>query len=810
MKYNKETCAVELSARDLCNIALRKGDLDAFSKASFELPRDDKELFYRIQSEAGAYYNPDVELCNTATLSGIYFTVDIKADGIIRRNGGLTVDKIKCVKGKSFYAPPDELTLAMLKCLAYFVCVRDGLEVVDGRISYYNVDTKKLKYFKYRFLASELKDFYFSLLEKIEYRAELLVARELEELASAENAVFPYTELREGQENMIRECYSAIKRGKRIFVEAPTGTGKTISALFPAVRALGKGYCDKIFYLTPKTATRREAFVAAAKLHSCGALQRTVVISAKEQTCCCPAKDMGIKNCCEARLCEYARGYYDRVDEALREMLSNYRGYSRTLILQTAHKYRVCPYELSLDLSEFCDIVICDYNYAFDPSVYFRRYFGAEGRENSEKYVFLVDEAHNLADRAREMYSAELKMSAFEKATQCFVQDELYGGELAELISPVVSAFRGIKRLCRDNIIKDDDGNDRGFYMGSSPIESVSRAVGVFRKKSEEWIRKNQAHPFSDVLYSLNSQIKKYTTVEEYFDNNFRSYAELWGGDISVKLYCHDPSEIMDALLTRATSSVMFSATLTPPEYFRDVLGGGKGAESLTLESPFPSENLCVTVAEYINTRFESREDNAKRFATLIAASVTSKAGNYIAYFPSYQCLEQTYEAFHAKYPKVQTVVQKKYMSAQEREDFLSAFKEDTGHLRVGFCVLGGVFSEGVDLPGSRLIGSIIFGVGLPGLSNERNIIKEHFDLKSDDGMGYDYAYTFPGMNNVLQAAGRVIRTEEDSGIVVLADDRYATPKYRMLFPKRWEHVKYAQNASSVAEIIRDFWKKRF
>ena len=809
MKYNAESCAVELDTRELCLTALRCGDLDGYPLGAGELPRDEKELFYRLQSEAGAYYNPDVELCNTTLFNELYYTVTATADGIIRTKGGIVVDKIKCVKGKAFFAIPDSLTLAMLKCSAYFLCLRDGLNVVDGRVSYYNTDNKKLKYFKYRFLLSELKDFYLSLIEKISYRAELVKMHVCCELPTAEQAVFPYSELREGQESMVRECYSALRHGRRIFVEAPTGTGKTMSALFGAIRGLGKGYYDKIFYLTPKTATRREAFATAAKLHANGVMLRTVVISAREQMCMCPARNTEGHGRCSSKICGNAKGYYDRVDAALRDMLDNYRGYSASLIHETAKKYRVCPYELSLDLSEFCDIIICDYNYAFDPSVYFRRYFAAGGRGEHEKYAFLIDEAHNLADRAREMYSAELRRSDFERIIGIISEDDVCGSEISTMIAPVMSAISGIKRLCRDDLVKDAEGNERGFYISSSPVESISRALVTFYKNAQKWLKDNSEHYAAERLRGLCAHVKKYITVGEYFDISFRFYAQIAEGDISVRIYCLDPSDIMNSLLNRAGSAVMFSATLTPPEYFCDVLGGGKNAEKLTLSSPFPSENLCVAVADYVNTRFDTRGDNAKRFATVIAASVSARAGNYIAYFPSYQCLEETYAAFVKKYPRVETIVQKKNMNAAQREEFLASFKDDKGHLRVGFCVLGGVFSEGVDLPGSRLIGSIIFGVGLPGLSNERNIIKEHFDIKSDDGTGYDYAYTYPGMNNVLQAAGRVIRTEDDRGIVVLADDRYSTPKYRTLFPSHWKGVKYAGNASSLAEIIRRFWENQ-
>ena len=804
MRYNKDNCALEISLGELCALGTRCGDLNRQTAVS-DRAIDDKSLYYKLQSEAGAYYNPDMLLCNTLERDGIYYTVETRADGVIRRDDGAVVDKIKAVKGRGALLPPDEFTLAMLKCTAYFFCVKENLPFVKARVSYYNLETKKLKYFNYSFTRMELMSFYLSLIDKISYRARLCVERETELLSSAENAVFPYGELREGQEMMIKECYSSLRRGKRIFVEAPTGTGKTISALFPAIRGLGKGYFDKIFYLTPKTATRKEAFAAAAKLYSCGVMTRAVVITAKEQIC--PCKDCDGRDRCSPERCEYARGYYDRADSAIREMLSSYRGYSRSLIAETARKYRVCPYELSLDLSELCDIIICDYNYAFDPAVYFRRYFGAGA--SGERYAFLIDEAHNLADRAREMYSAELRCSAFEEIITAAFADARLADELEKLIEPVAAAMRSIKKLCRGELTRDDEGNDRGFYISGTLPESVMSALQSFKKKCELWLRKNQDSGIYDLLSPVSSACAKFLRVSEYFDGNFKFYAEISDGDVLIKIYCLNPSDILDSLLCRAHGTVMFSATLTPTDYFCDLLGGGRGAESLSLPSPFCSENLCVAVADYVNTRFEDREDNAKRFATVIAASVTSKPGNYMAYFPSYQCLEQTYKAFAKKYPRVETVVQKKYMSVSERESFLLSFKEDTGHLRIGFAVLGGVFSEGVDLPGSRLIGSIIFGVGLPGLSNERNIVREYFDTRGDEGYGYDYAYTYPGMNNVLQAAGRVIRSQNDSGIVVLADDRYATPKYRALFPKHWQGVQYAGNASSLAEIIRRFWENQ-
>ena len=799
MRYNFDTCSVECDAYELCALTCKGPHLDSPFFYASAIDSADGQMYYKIQSEAGAYYNPNVELSSTVAIENTYFTLVARADGIIRTSVGLVLDKIKVVKGKAYFAPPDALTVSMLKISCHLLCLRDGLDTVCARVTYYNTETKKLKYFNFKYTAAELKEFYSSLIESIKYRIRI-VAKDAERKAVLAEAKFPYGELREGQEIMIREAHSAIKKGKRVFLEAPTGTGKTISSLFPAVRALGEGYCDRIFYLTPKTATRKEAFSAMSRLYSSGTEVRTVIITAKEQICPCKCEG---KKLCRADRCEYARDYCAKAQKALKELVENYTGYSRSLIEQIAQKYKVCPYELSLDLSELCSVIICDYNYAFDPIVYFRRYFGSDGEKG--RYVFLVDEAHNLADRAREAYSAEISRSDFESLANKV--DPLDTTRLKDILADAISAFSQIKRLCKDTLIKDADGNDRGFYIASQSFGKILCAFESFVKETTAFLRAEPEHYFSEAIDELLASVRKYIKINEFFDSNFRFYASICDGDITVKCYCLDPSELLDSLFLRSSSSVCFSATLTPLDYFCDLLGCKK-AKRVSLPSPFDTENLCVAVADYVNTRYEDRDSNSARFATVIAATVSVRAGNYIAYFPSYDCLEKTYAAFSKKYPKVSTVVQKRNMTARQREEFLAEFKDDTGKLRVGFCVLGGVFSEGVDLPGSRLIGSIIFGVGLPGLSNEKNIIREHYDMKNDEGQGYDYAYTYPGMNNVLQAAGRVIRNETDRGVVVLADDRYATPKYREMFPEHWKGVQYAGNASSLAEIMRRFWEK--
>lgn len=803
MKYCEERVAIEMTVDTLCDRAEACGDLGRMMRECVLSSSERGTLIEQLQCEAGAYYAPDVELSYTASLRGLYYTVEGRADGVMRREDGVIVDVVRPVRRYAFYEPPIDRYVVELKCLCLFLAVREGLDEIGGRLTYYHADNGKLRYFHYRFGIQELKEFYASLLSKIAWQAELLRDRETEGIPSARTVRFPYKTLREGQEMMIRECHSAIRRGQRLFVEAPTGTGKTISSLYPAVRALGERRVDKIFYLTAKASTRHEAYRAAADLFRSGAKLRTVVVTAKESCCACGARLSGLAegNLCNAKDCELARGYYDRRDAALRELLTGGNGYPRSRIAEVARKYGVCAYELSLDLSEYCDIIICDYNYVFDPSVYFRRYFSSDVETRS--YVFLVDEAHNLADRARDMYSATLARSRFLALAEALTEEE---SELVGMLDEAIRAFAPLHDLCGDTLTRDAEGQEMGFFASKQTPQNFDEAMSRFMAACDAWHKKNRSHPCADRADELLFAVRRYLHINEYFDRGFLSYVQVLDGDVTVKTCCLDPSTILDTLLKRAHATVFFSATLSPFDYYGSLLGGTKKAVSVSLPSPFDTENLCVAVADYVSTRWEVRKKNTARFATLIAATVSARPGNYIAYFPSYACLEEVLAVFSRKYPKVQTVVQKRNMGVQEREEFLAAFAEDTGRLRVGFCVLGGAFAEGVDLPGSRLIGAIVFGVGLPGLSDERNMIRDYVDPDGENG--YDIAYTYPGMNRVLQAAGRVIRRDDDRGVVVLADDRYASPKHRNLFPAHWKSVQYAGNSKSLAEIVRRFWDK--
>ena len=807
MFYDENTVSIVMDAVELCELACKSGDIDSrFSSRANELVQENipHTVINKLYREYGAYSAYDMALSLTQKHKELYYTVNVTADALTKQSTMCRVDMIRLVRKYDFYAPPKQIWLSYLKLSGLAVAQKYQLDRIKLRIYFVlsEKDDEKIKYFDYSYTVSELQGHFSTLIEKISFRAENEYNKKVLALPSASAGYFPYENLREGQEIMVKECYSAIKRGKRLFLQAPTGTGKTIAALYPSAKALGNGLADKIFYLTSKASTRKEAFRGAAKLFEAGIKLRTVVIGAKEQVCVCPGRITG-RSCsslCNPYDCSYAKDYYSKVEGALEELLKSGRGYTLRCIAEVAKKHQVCPYELSLDLSEFCDIIICDYNYAFDPSVYFRRYFSSDRADNS-KYVFLVDEAHNLVDRARDMYSASFESDKLSALISLLSPEEK---ELKNRIEKLWQVMNGLKDLCADTMQKDSEDIVHGFYVSNNLIEQFVNELEAFKKKCETWLKSNRAHELWSMVNDLVAYAKKYLCVAEYFDKRFYNCIYLDGSLIRIRIFCLDPSYILDKLMMRARSTVLFSATMTPLDYFSQMLGGDKDTQKISLPSAFDPENICVVAAGYINTRFNDRGENVSKYLSLIAAAVSRRAGNYIAYFPSYDCLWRVYSAFVKKYPDVDTVIQKKNMTFSEKEEFLDFFKNDSGVLRIGFCVLGGSFSEGVDLPGARLIGAIIFGVGLPGLSSENNIIRDYYDNRGE--CGFDYAYTIPGMNNVLQAAGRVIRQEEDSGVIVLADDRYLEPRYTELFPAHWNSVKKANNASEVAGIIQNFW----
>lgn len=794
MKYNVDAKELELGVAELCLLSLG----DAFQKSGADLEAID------LVADSTDGYIKSLEITKSFNGSARKIKMTGVADGYFEAENGVRIDFVKAVSDKEYSKRPKEECFAYIKCCAWLFCLRDSLDVIYTRLVLRNSESGEIRFVEKKFYPSELDIFVNFMLGTIASRIDHVIKHETYVRPSAKDLPFPYGDVREGQDEMMYGVSSVIKKGRRMFAQAPTGIGKTISVLYPAVRALGNGQCDKIFYFTAKNETTREAYAASSRLYEAGARLKTIVLASKDSMCCSPkAKADGCRDAryCNERDCLYRKRYKDKSAAAIEELTSMQNGFYPSVITEIALKHGVCPYELSLDLSELCDIIICDYNYLFDPFVRLKRYF--EGAFDFGDYVFLIDEAHNLVDRARTIYSSTLSLIALCDAYELV---KLGAPSLSSAFADMIEAMKRAKKLCKENNHTDSAGNEIGYYISRINPEFIAVAARDFGEMLARWIKYNKESELYELLDKINTDVRKFVGILEYYDDKFMTYIELYGGEVTVSLNCIDPSDILDDILSLGRASVMFSATLAPLSYFCDLLGGGKKSLCLELSSPYEQKNLCVAAIDSVSTRFEDRDKSYKRIASCIAAAVSPRAGNYIVYFPSYGYLEKVHEAFVKKYPKVCTIVQRKGMNRTQHHEFIESFKDDENKMRIGFCVLGGSFSEGVDLPGNRLIGSIIVGVGLPGFSSERNIMRDYFENRYENG--FEYAYTYPGMNNVLQAAGRVIRREEDKGIVVLIDDRYGEPTYKNLFPKHWSHLVYAGDAASLAEIIRRFWNE--
>ena len=621
------------------------------------------------------------------------------------------------------------------------------------------------------------------------------IERVTERLPSMKAAKFPYGTPREGQSEFIHEAYRAIARGGRLYASAPTGTGKTVSAIFPAIRAIGAGKCDKAFYLTPKATTTVAAKECIELFAKSGVFVRSVIIIAKDKIC-----------------------IHNRVCKDFKEACSTYKENnlpSATLALadkkiptvtpddvkNVASEYGVCPYELSLCYAELCDVIICDFNYLFDPDVYFRRFFSQRGN-----FAFLVDEAHNLAERAREMYSAKISLlellpppSLFEKSPLSLASAEAIR-KLRELFGPIL----------RDEIRKDKDGTDHAAYHTKNPpnelygiISNLHEAaedelVSSFRAKDDGALRRTKE--LREYAYRLG----KLNRALSCFDSSYELFVFLEGGELSFEVFCLDTGAVVDSRLSLGSSAVVFSGTLSPIDYYRSVLGADRTATVLEVDSPFDRGQLSVNVMNTVTTRISEREKSLSTIISVIAATLSAKRGHYMVFSPSFAYTEALYEAFVKKYPKIKAALHKPTMTQAEKNAFLASFSEDKDKYLVAFSVLGGIFSEGIDLVGDKLIGAVVVGIGMPQLSFEREAIAEYYTEKMDSGI--EYAYLYPGMNRVLQAAGRVIRTETDKGVIVLIDDRFNDPLYRKSAPKLWGKMKFLPNAKILKEVLDKFW----
>lgn len=774
---------VRISVRNLVEFILRNGDLVSGSGTSDkEAMLKGSRLHRKIQKQMGSHYQPEVSLKKDTEYADLILRVEGRADGIFLQDEQFCIDEIKGVYKKlELMEEPVLVHRAQALCYAWIYLDAHDLEKIDIQMTYAHLDTEVIKRFRETLTRAELKQWYEELTDSYHKWLAYQIEWRKKRNESMENLEFPF-EYRKGQREMVSGIYHAISKKEQIFIQAPTGVGKTMSAVFPAVRAIGQGMAETVFYLTARTITRTVAQDAFEILRDRGLLFKVITITAKEKLCFCDKLE------CDPEKCPYAKGHYDRINDAVYELWTTEQSFDRETLLRHAQKWQVCPFEMSLDLAIWMDGVICDYNYVFDPNVCLKRFFG----ENvSGNYLFLIDEAHNLVDRGREMYSASICLNDVIE-TRKFVKP--YSQKLWKKLGKVKKQMEELRQNCGEWKVQEN--------AGVLPISLLS-----VQGELDQLLEESPAQEVVDGILDFYFEVRDFLNISELVDDNYVVYTAFdENGRFYMKLFCVNPAENLQKCLDKGNSTVFFSATLLPLQYYRKMLSTRSENFGMYVESPFEQKKRCLMICRDVSSKYTRRGyEEYRKIAEYIARMSWQKKGNYMVFFPSYRLMEDVYQVYQDEFSVswVRCISQHASMTELEREEFLEEFTEETEETLVGFCVMGGIFSEGIDLIGDRLIGAAVVGTGLPQVNCEREILKGYYDEKGEQG--FDYAYRYPGMNKVLQAAGRVIRTKEDTGAILLMDERFLNRDYRNLFPREWNDA-CTCTLGNVEKHLQAFW----
>lgn len=777
---------IQMAVRTFVEFLLQSGDIDnrIGKTMDTEAMAEGRRIHKKIQNRMGSDYKPEVPLSIVIPMEKFELSLTGRADGIIEAEGKTPViDEIKGVYMDVMnMQKPIEVHLAQAKCYAYMYGSDHNLTEIDVRMTYCNMNTEEIRYFHQHFSIEELEGWFFHLVEDYQKWGEFQVEWLEERQNSIPQVQFPYP-YRVGQKELAAFVYKTIAAGERLFIQAPTGVGKTISTVFPAVKAVGQEKGDKIFYLTAKTVTRVVAKEALALLQKQGLRYKISLLTAKEKLCFCEETD------CNPGNCSYAKGHYDRVNDAVYDLLSKEDVFDRETIERQAREFQVCPFELGLDLSLWSDAIVCDYNYVFDPTASLKRFF-AEGKKLD--YIFLIDECHNLVERAREMYSAVLWKEQFLEVKNLVKEEYRKLSRQLEKCNKILLRW---KRECESCMVLSD--------LEEFPIVLV-RLMG----EMEDYFELDEDRTRRKKVMELYLECRHFLAMYEEMDDNYIMYTEFTeNGMFFVKLFCVNPALPLRRCLDKGNSTIFFSATLLPIQYYKELLTADLEDKAVYAQSPFDDSKRLILAAEDVTSRYKRRNrQEYEKIASYLYQMVQGKRGNYLAFFPSYAYEQQVYDCFVEKYgeEEIKLVFQSASMSEEEREAYLQAFAGRGEKSLLGFSVIGGIFSEGIDLKEDSLIGAAIVGTGLPGISKERDLLMEYFNRRNMNG--FDFAYRYPGMNKVLQAAGRVIRTVEDTGVILLLDERFLSREQQSLFPREWQGVKRCR-LHNVADKIQEFWK---
>lgn len=776
-----------ISVRSLVEFILRAGDLDNREGRGpdREAMQKGSRLHRKIQKAWKTGYQSEVALSYVCDYPEYSIKIEGRADGIFTDPGErVVIDEIKGMyRDINRMEEPVPVHLAQAKCYAWIYAHDHGLETIGVRMTYANLDTEQTAYFDSVYSFSALDEWFTEVLEKYHAWIEFSWQWRKKRNASLQGMEFPFP-YRKGQKDVVSAVYRSILRKKQLFIQAPTGVGKTMSVLFPAIRACGEGEAEKIFYLTARTITRTVAQEAVQILRDRGLSCKAVTLTAREKLCVLDEPD------CNPEICPRARGHFDRVNEAVFELLSTCDSMTREAILAQAEKWQVCPFEMMLDVSLWVDVIICDYNYVLDPRVRLKRFF-SEGTDNP--YVVLIDEAHNLVDRGRDMYSAMLYKEDV-LAVKKLVKDRR--PKLARLLERVNRKLLAYKRTCDTYEILEN--------LGMLPLEILQVTAEM-----EEYLENEHDSAVRKEVLQLYFTLLTFQNIYELLDDNYVIYSQHDSdGRFRIKLFCVNPSANIQNCLDQVKCTAFFSATLLPVKYYRKLLSARTDDYAIYAETSFLPEQRKILIGSDISSKYTRRNHaEYQKIAGYIRTLTAARQGCYMVFFPSYKMLVNIWEVYQEQYasvPGVEIVRQSPSMGERERELFLEAFQADRTDTLIGFCVMGGIFAEGIDLTGERLIGAIIVGTGLPQVSNERKILMDYYEEKGENG--FDYAYRIPGMNKVQQSAGRVIRTTEDRGIIALLDERFLYRESLDMFPREWFPYQVVTK-DTAGESAEEFWK---
>ncbi len=772
-----------LSVHQLVDFLLRTGDIDnrVFNRSSMT---EGSRLHSVYQSKQSSNYLAEFPLKMSFNVDEVNIVLEGRADGIIKRSESeYVIDEIKTTVEdlKIFHDDNLEWHLGQAKCYAYMFAKQTNLEYIGIKLTYIRQGKEKEQLVdSYVFNILELEQFVVKLLNEYLSFYNIIFNKISKRNESIEALKFPFSKFRQGQRDLAKYTYAMAKKRGRLFAEAPTGIGKTISTLFPFIKALEDDDNSKIFYLTAKTSGRESAHQAVKLLKDNGLSLGDIMITAKDKICFCKGQ------ACNPEECPYAKGYYNKIQTVLRYAILNYDDFDLQTITQLAYENQICPFEFELDLSLFMDVIICDYNYLFDPISYMKRYFD----EDTSSFLVLVDEAHNLVDRSRDMYSASLSYKQFLEARKSVCHSKLHQLKLA---------MSKMNKMFKEYLVNPKDGN----YILDEFYEYTYKTISSFITSMQD-INKNENKEMSKELLEFYLEVNRFSKILEFYNDHFICYYEIHDDDLILHVSCLDASSFLYSSLRRLRGSVLFSATLSPIEYYVDMLGGKKEDAQLILPSPFPVDNLKIIIAPKVSIRYKNRDASYQQVADYIKAFVRNKVGNYFIFLPSYEYLTNLMP--YVDMEDVDVYQQDRGMSDEDKEEFLTNFKPHPERTTLGFVIVGGAFGEGIDLVSDRLIGAVIVGIGMPKINFVSDQIMKYYDSKEQSG--YNYAYLNPGMNKVMQALGRVIRSETDRGAVLLIDERYLTNDYRDLFKSEWRKYEVAFSPKEVSDILQDFFIK--